>query len=132
MKIIIKRVGKEPKLEQVNNRYRCELKDMINADILETVKLSEDGLFQMWVDEDGLPRQLDVNFLMAMSNPHYPIQLIVGDVIFVRIKKPDYTKELYDYEIDDIAMADLQLMYRLISPEYQHELYLEFKKTNKY
>lgn len=128
MKMIIKKVGCDPQLIETDKKYRCDTKDMIGADILETVKITDDGLFQMWVDEDGLPRQRDLNFLMAMNNPMYPIQMIVGDVMFVRIKKPDYSKELWDYEIDDIRAEDMKKMYELLGKQYQYELYLKYKK----
>jgi len=132
MKIIIKRVGKEPEMMNVNAVYRCDVISMINTDLTDTIHLSEDTLFRMWVDEEGLIKQLDLNFFIATNNPFFPIQTIVGDVIFARIKKPDYTKELYDYELDNITKEDILHMDKLLKPHYQYGLYQEYMKKNLY
>lgn len=132
MRIIIKKVGKEPEMMDVDAVYRCDVISMLNTDLADTIYLSEDTLFRLWVDEEGLIKQLDLNFFISTNNPFFPIQTIVGDVIFARIKKPDHTKELYDYELDNITKEDILYMDKILKPHYQYGLYQEFRKKNLY
>ena len=77
MKIMVKEVGKPLAVVDTKEKYFGDcVRSYLGKDItVERVYL--DGTeFMMGVDEDGLMKQLPLNFLMSMQNPIYPVQYI--------------------------------------------------------
>ena len=97
MKIMVKEVGKPLAVVDTKEKYFGDcVRSYLGKDItVERVYL--DGMeFMMGVDEDGLVKQLPLNFLMSMQNPIYPVQYIVGTVVFARCKPCNpYEEEIW-------------------------------------
>ena len=117
MKVMVKEVGKPLAVVDTKEKYfgdcvRCYLGKDITV---ERVYL--DGMeFIMGVDEDGLMKQLPLNFLMSMPNPIYPIQYIVGTVIFARCKPCNpYEEEIWDFEVTDVTDEDIKRVEKYLS-----------------
>ena len=85
--------------------------------------------FILVVDEEGLLKQLPVNFLMDFYNPAYPVQAIVGDVVFIRNKPIEYEGEIDDWEVTDVTDEDINRIRNLLRPERQTLLYENLKKV---
>lgn len=74
MKVMVKEVGKPLAVVDTKEKYFGDFaRSYLGKDItVERVYL--DGMeFIMGVDEDGLVKQLPLNFLMSMQNPIYPV-----------------------------------------------------------
>ena len=125
MKIAVKEVGKELQIIETNEKYRgnCVKQFTGKDDPTEFVKLSEDGTFCLGVNENGLPLDLPVNFLLATNNPYYPIQKMVGTVVFVRCKYANpFIEEIWDYEVEDLREEDITHIEKMLNEEYQKHL----------
>ena len=110
MKIMVKEVGKPLAVVDTKEKYFGDcVRSYLGKDItVERVYL--DGMeFMMGVDEDGLVKQLPLNFLMSMQNPIYPVQYIVGTVVFARCKPCNpYEEEIWDFEVTDVTEEDIK------------------------
>ena len=129
-KIAVKEVGKPLRIIETNKKYRGEcVKDFIGQhELAEFVILHENDTLTLGVNESGLLLGLPTNFLLPMSDSCYPIQKMVGNVVFTRYKYVDiYAEEIWDYEITDLTNKDLIFIDRLVSEEYQSELMKTFK-----
>ena len=134
MKAILIEDGK-PKIVEGTDKYLIDFsKRFLGSDItIERVYLSSNRTLVMCVDEDGLSKELPLNFFMEMDNPFYPIQAIVGKVIIVRVDELDYSKgEIWDYEVTDVTDEDIAKIDRLLDEDYLVELALKFHKKNLY
>lgn len=134
MKMILKRVGQQPQIVETEERYRSEAvrKFLPDADTQQRVYLESGMTFTMVVDEDGLCKELPLNFLMEMASPVYPVQLIAGDVVFVRTKYVNpYTEELWDYEVEDVTEDDVKKVEGWLDSDLQKRLMEEFVKRMK-
>ena len=133
MKIMVKEVGKPLAFVETNERYFGDcVKSYLGSDTtIERVYL--DGLeFMMGVDEDGLCKQLPLNFLMSMENPAFPIQMIVGTAVFVRCKSSDpFGEEIWDFEVADVTEKDIEQVKMYLSEEYQRALCLAYLKKEE-
>lgn len=120
MKIMVKEVGKPLAVVDTKEKYFGDcVRSYLGKDItVERVYL--DGMeFMMGVDEDGLVKQLPLNFLMSMQNPIYPVQYIVGTVVFARCKPCNPYEEdikriegyLNDYYQSALRLAVQKSMY---------------------
>jgi len=76
MKIAVKEVGKPLQLVTSEERYRtdCARKVLKDDTTVQFVRLNEKGTLFMGIDEDGLGRNLPLNFLISMCSPINPIQ----------------------------------------------------------
>ena len=129
MKMILKRVREPPQIIETDKKYRTEaVREFLpDADIQERVYLESGMTFTMIVDEDGLNKELPLNFLMEMASAAYPVQLIVGDVVFVRTKYANpYNEELWDYEVEDVTAADVEKVKGYLDSSLQGELIRKF------
>ena len=117
--IVIKRVNESKEVLNIEKRYVGDLKEYVNADFYpESVELSSKGLF-CCVDEDGYPKNLDFNIFIPTLNPNYPIQRLVGNVVFYRLKPVNYSGEIYDYEIGDLTEKDYEIINKILSENEQ-------------
>ena len=133
MKVMVKKVGCPLEVVETNEKYfgDCVRSFLGESITVERVYMGGENPFEfiMGVDEDGLPKQLPLNFLMEMNNPHYPVQLIVGTVVFVRCKPCNpYEEEIWDYEVADITDSDKEKVEKWLDREYQSRLMVAFAK----
>ena len=133
MKVMVKKVGCPLEVVETNEQYFGDcVKGILGENItVQRVYMGGENPFEfiMGVDEDGLPKQLPLNFLMEMNNPHYPVQLIVGTVVFVRCKPCNpYEEEIWDYEVADITDSDKEKVEKWLDREYQSRLMVAFAK----
>ena len=133
MKVMVKKVGCPLEVVETNEKYFGDcVRSFLGENItVERVYMGGKNPFEfiMGVDEDGLPKQLPLNFLMEMNNPHYPVQLIVGTVVFVRCKPCNpYEEEIWDYEVADITDSDKEKVEKWLDREYQSRLMVAFAK----
>lgn len=128
MRIAIKEVGKDLKIIDDSTVYRSEcVCKHIKTDKAEFVRLGDiKGLFTLAVDENGLPKDLPTNFLIETNSEYWPIQKMVGTVVFTRIKEVDYYGEIYDYEVDDLTDEDIEYINRMIGAAEQERLQIKF------
>lgn len=129
MKVIVKEVGKPLAVVDTKEKYFGDcVRNYLGKDItVERVYL--DGMeFIMGVDEDGLMKQLPLNFLMSMPNPIFPVQYIVGTVVFARCKPCNpYEEEIWDFEVTDVTDEDIKLIEGYLSDIRQSSLRLAIK-----
>lgn len=127
--MILKRVGEPPQIVETDKKYRAEaVREFLpDADTQDRVYLEAGMTFTMIVDEDGLNKKLPLNFLMEMASTAYPVQLIVGDAVFVRTKYANaYNEELWDYEVEDVTAADVEKVKGYLDSGLQEELIRKF------
>lgn len=131
MKIMVKEVGKPLAVVDTKEKYfgDCVRSYLGNDITVERVYL--DGMeFMMGVDEDGLVKQLPLNFLMSMQNPIYPVQYIVGTVVFARCKPCNpYEEEIWDFEVTDVTEEDIKRIGGYLNDYYQSALRLAVQKA---
>lgn len=131
MKVIVKEVGKKLVVRDIDCKYRNECGDLIEKNITKEYVTIKDKELYMVVDEDGINKNLSLNFLISTNNPFYPVQIIVGDVVFCRIKwENPLEKELYDFEVADITEEDLKEVAELLDVKYQRELAIKYFEIN--
>jgi len=133
LKIGVKKVGKDIEYIETSQKYRtdCCKEYTGKDDFVEYVRLVADGTFCIGVNEMGLPKEMATNFLLETTSPHFPIQKMVGTVVFVRTKPVNPFKEIWDYEVDDLNEADIQRIEKLLDKSYQEKLkdaYLDYGK----
>lgn len=117
--IVIKKVKENKEVISTDKRYVGDLKEYLNADFYpESVELSSKGLF-CCVDEDGYPKNLDFNIFIPTLSPDFPIQRLVGNVVFYRVKPVNYSGEIYDYEIGELTEKDLEIINKILSEDEQ-------------
>lgn len=131
MKVMVKEVGKPLAVVDAKEKYFGDcVRSYLGKDItVERVYL--DGTeFMMGVDEDGLMKQLPLNFLMSMQNPIYPVQYIVGTVVFARCKPCNlYEEEIWDFEVTDVTEEDIKRIEGYLNDYYQSALRLAVQKA---
>lgn len=128
-KIIIKKVGEPIELVETDKIYRGDCaKQYINARA-EFVNLY--GQLSLGVDEEGLPKELPVNFLLGFDSAYFPVQKMVGTVVFTRVKSVDHMREIWDYELEDITEGDINYIRHILSEDYQAKLQAKFKDYGK-
>ena len=108
MKVLRKRVGAPLEIVETNEKWFLDCAKSFFEEGVHTERVYlEDYRLIMVVDEDGLLKDLPINFLMAMDHHLDPVQKIVGDVVIIRNKAIEHEGEIYDYEVDDICEADI-------------------------
>lgn len=131
MKVMVKEVGKPLAVVDTKEKYFGDcVRSYLGKDItVERVYL--DGMeFMMGVDEDGLVKQLPLNFLMSMQNPIYPVQYIVGTVVFAWCKPCNpYEEEIWDFEVTDVTEEDIKRIEGYLKDYYQSALRLAVQKA---
>lgn len=125
MKIAIKEPGKALLFLETNEKYQrnCVKKQLGENRYPEFVPLNKNGTLSVGVTDDGLLRKLPLNFYISCSNPYFPIQKMVGTVVFTKIKPIEQkAEEIYDYEVTDLTDEDILIIETLLSDEKQKEL----------
>lgn len=127
MKILIKRVDEPLEIIDSKEKYLGDAaRVVLGGDITqERVRFSEN--LTMVCDEDGLLKELPPNFFVSMNNPFYPVQVIVGDVVFIRTKPINaWVEEIWDHEVEDVKDADVRMINDLLSKATQGELITKY------
>ena len=121
MKVIVKKVGNSPEIVDVDFRYRGECAALLDGDGITAEYVTViDRELSMMVDEEGLIKGLPLNFFVEMNNPFYPVQAIVGTVVFCRFRwENPWEKELWDFELLDVTEGDLQVVEQMLNREDQ-------------
>lgn len=99
----------------------------------------EYGTLWIAVDEDGLGKRLPLNFFLGevdekkfletFTKKFYPVQAIVGDVLFVRTKNYNLLEEeIYDFEIVGLTNEDKQYIEKLLSEDVQARLFFFYQR----
>ena len=131
MKIMVKEVGKPLAVVDTKEKYFGDcVRSYLGKDItVERVYLAGTE-FMMGVDEDGLKKQLPLIFLMSIQNPIYPVQYIVGTVVFARCKPCNpYEEEIWDFEVTDVTEEDIKRIEGYLNDYYQSALRLAVQKA---
>lgn len=146
MKAFIKKANYSEKIEIVDAdiKYRSEFaKHFLGKDITpQFVALNAERTLFMAVDEDGLLKELPFNFFIEMYCPSFAqeqfgmpatsIDTIVGDAVFIKIKKVNALKEeIWDYEVTDVGADDYIAIMQLIATKKQAELFNKYKNNIK-
>lgn len=129
MKMILKRANGGVDIVETKKQYRLDAVKEFLTDCMtvEFVWFEREQTFCMAVDEDGLMKQLPNNFFLQTNNPVMPIQPIVGDVVFVRVKPvDDYSKEIWDLEVAECTEEDVTLIKKLLDDKTQAVLAFTF------
>lgn len=129
MLIGIKKIGEKPIYIETTEKYRlkCAKEYLGKYTTIEFANLNNDKNFFVAVDEDGLMKNLPINFLIDMPESAYSIQKIVGTAVFIRQKPVTQYGEIYDYEVEGLTESDQQYIDKLLSTENQHMLNGKFK-----
>ena len=78
-------------------------------------------------DDLAAMKQKPINFYIEVPNPFSPVQIITGDVVFIRSKPCDpSTEEIWDYEVVDLLDSDIQLLNNLLDDGTQVSLAMEY------
>lgn len=122
MRVIVKKPNEPAEFVDVEFKYRGECAELISEGIITEFVGITDG-FVMMVDEDGLGKQLPLNFFISTNNPFCPVQVIVGTVVFCRFQWEDaWQKELWDYELRDATEEDMAAVEQMLGERLQEEL----------
>lgn len=85
---------------------------------------------KIMVKEVGKMKQLPLSFLMSMQNPIYPVQYIVGTVVFTRCKTCNpYEEEIWDFEVTDVTEEDIKRIEGYLNDYYQSALRFAVQKA---
>lgn len=133
MKVIVKQVGEPAKIVEVDYKYRNECGRLISTEEITNEYVGiVDRELSMVVDEDGLCKELPHNFLMEMNNPMYPLQSIVGTVVFFHYKwENPWEKDLWDFELMDVTDSDLTIVEKLTGRAKQIELEVRYARNGR-
>lgn len=77
----------------------------------------------------GLPH----NFFLSFPNSkHFPVQDIIGTVVFIKTKPlPPLDEEIYDYEVDGLSNEDVELIKKIFTEDNQAKLSKKFDEIYK-
>lgn len=134
MRIAVKLVGEPLKIVDTHKKYRGDcVKQYIGMDeYIEYLRLNSDGTLSLAANENGLPMELPANFLLATTSPYFPIQVMVGTIVFVRTKYVNvWEKEIWDYEVEDLTDEDIKAIEDILNPERQQVLQRKFVDYGK-
>ena len=105
-RILKKEPGKEIEPLMVEATYLCDVgREIFGSEVyVEQVAMNKEHTMWILIDEDGLSKNLPLNFLLPTVSEHFPIQKIVGTAVFVSSKYCDiFAQKIYDYEVCDLA-----------------------------
>lgn len=120
-RIVLKKPGEAPQVIEAELQYRCELKQYI-GDYVETCPIADSNLV-FACDEEGHPKGLPFNCYAETASVTFPVQMLVGNIVFTRIKQPvNPYDELYDYEIESLTDEEIDFINKVVlSDENQKE-----------
>lgn len=129
MRIAVKQAGAPLELREVVHQYRTDAAMDILGRAAEQrpIWLDSKRTLAFICDDLSTMKQRPINFYIEVPNPFSPVQIITGDVVFIRTKPCDpSTEEIWDYELEDITETDIGLIQCLLSDRTQISLALEY------
>ena len=133
MRIAIKKVGEDLQILETTEKYqrKCVKSFLGENRCPEFVYLNNNKTLSVGVTEDGLLRNLPLNFYMSVNNSYFPVQKMVGTVVFTRVKPLNYDgEEIWDYEIEDLTDKDLELIEKILNDMTQTFLESNFRNID--
>ena len=114
MRVIVKEPNKDFRVVSTDIKYVGDLKSLIGAKYYpETVCLGNNGLY-FCADEEGYLNGKEFNIFLPTLSVDYPVQRLVGTILFYRVKPIDYSGEIYDYEVGNLTDLDISLIADLL------------------
>lgn len=100
LKVIVANVGELPEVKEIDNT--TEARREIVGGWIESVMLG--GNVVLWVNEEGMIRDLPINFLTFVQENHglLPVHEIYGNVFFTSLDESGDMCSLSDDDIDRI------------------------------
>jgi len=131
MKVVVKEPKKNIKVVDINQKYRTDcVKEIIGQNYsiqFVCIEIDTQHILALGVIEDGLMRNLEPNMFISTTSPVFPVQILVGPVVFVKAKYENaFIKEIWDYEVEDITEEDLELIKQMVDPKVQAILYMKY------
>ena len=121
--VIYKKINQESDKKFIAKEYRSEVARSIlqleKFEDISYVEIASDEMGTLWCfcDGEGLMKNLAENIVLPMSDGG--MQLLVGDVGFVRAKKLNPYEESYDYEVVPLYEKDVELINNILNEETQ-------------
>ena len=129
MKVALKKAGEQLALQEVALLYRTDAVAAILGRSIEqrAVWLDSNRTLAFICDDLAAMIHKPINFYIEVPNPFSPVQIITGDVVFIRSKPCDpSTEEIWDYEVVDLLDSDIQLLNNLLDDGTQVSLAMEY------
>lgn len=123
MEILMKRVGKPLEFISTNRKYRCDVAQDVLRGEITYVQVSP----RLWMCVASECSSEEFNFLFPPIG-EYPIQIIEGDAAFIKTSVPDFSRALYDLEIESITDAEYAMLQEILSMGGQNLIANEFNK----
>lgn len=128
MRVIVKEPNEDFRVVSTDIKYVGDLKSLIGTNFYpETVYLGGNTGLYFCADEDGYPKGSEFNIFLPTLSYDYPVQRLVGTIVFYRVKPIDYCGEIYDYEVGDLSDCDISVIADLLQSENQKQLKKEFE-----
>lgn len=132
-KIVVKKPNEKPEVIETDKVYRYELKECIGTNYLPELSLlntgDENNRIFIAADEEGFLRGLALNFFAKMNSTAFPVQMLVGTIVFTKIKPVNvFEEEIEDYEIETLSDEDIEKIFAILSEENQATYKAEFAK----
>ena len=117
---------------RIDCRYVCDvIKAVPELGYIERVPMENNIL--LLADEEGHIKGLPHNFFLSFPNSkHFPVQDIIGTVVFIKTKPlPPLDEEIYDYEVDGLSNEDVELIKKIFTEDNQAKLSKKFDEIYK-
>lgn len=109
-RVILKRVGKEMELVETEREFANEVVQDLLGNEIRTERVVAGKHFSMFVDSEGVFKNLPVNFSVYTNNDLLPMYHIQGDVVFIKYSDNYLYEEIWDYEVEDVSEEDIELV----------------------
>lgn len=132
MKAIKKEVNNPCEVIDIDCRYACDvIKAVPELGYIERVPMENNIL--LLADEEGHIKGLPHNFFLSFpSSKHFPVQDIIGTVVFIKTKPlPPLDEGIYDYEVDGLSNEDVELIKKIFTEDNQAKLSKKFDEIYK-
>lgn len=114
MKVAVKLPGKHIEIKEFDGVYCCDCEKLIldEGRLSQQVELNilqDDYRLALLCDEEGLLRNLPLNFYVPMTDGKTIENIpIVGPVVFFRYKwENPFTQEMWDFKMEDLTDDDI-------------------------
>lgn len=124
MEILMKRVGKPLEFISTNRKYRCDAAQDVLRGEITYVQIAS----RLWLCVSSECDGEEFNFLFPPIGRTYPIQIIEGDAAFIKTSVPDFSRALYDLEIESITDIEYAMLQEILSMGGQNLIANEFNK----
>ena len=133
-RVLKKKPGKSIESVKVEATYLSDVGEALlgRKVTIERIPMNSEKTVWILIDEDGLGKDLPLNFLIPTISPYFPIQKIVGTAVFVCSKYSDiFAEEIYDYEVCDLSNQLERIAHLILSDDIQQSLSKNFTDYGK-